>query len=529
MEVVAPARGDWVRRRLGPAIAVLVLVAALTVTPLGSGLGLVGDAHASSDVDPCGTANESTTVINPALGFNTGSGPAALVCSYKDIGFPPFLPEDVPIAAPDAANIDPGFKNGFPFMIGPDGAEVSYTAISTEKIITQAAEGAGASLAVSGLAAWLFPPISSAAVIGGAVAAAVIGALEEVIAGLISEEEAMQGADWDWSVPSNTGTGDWYSWFTWSGTGGYVDDTPAISPSSVDPAIVNWYVYAIDDPYYQTRPPVPYVRVYMGATRVAMEQGPGITAKAEELARNGTCTPVPSCFGAGATSARPVKARPAIATAARGKAGRAIHPPASAKGPVTGTARNDEFRAEKGDIEILAGAGHDQALGGRGDNRLSGGGGHDELTAFEGGDRLKGNSGHDVLQGGPGSDASIGNSGSDSLFDAEGSDFMLAGRGDDRIVVRDGQGDDVVHCGPGTDMVIADPGDLIARAAGASSSASRPSKVPVGAFTRSHTPSGSTCERVYSSVHMPPREPPSIGHPAGRPPEAAEPPWPVFD
>jgi hypothetical protein len=106
---------------------------------------------------------------------------------------------------------------------------------------------------------------------------------------------------------------------------------------------------------------------------------------------------------------------------------------------------------------------------------------------------------------------------------------MLAGGGDDRIVVRDQSGDDVINCGPGTDMVIADPGDRIVRVAGSSSSAATHAKVLVGAFTRAHAPRGSTCERVYSSVHMPPREPPSIGHPAGRPPGAPEPQWPVFD
>lgn len=86
----------------------------------------MGSARASTDIDPCGTANESTTPLNPALGIDAGSGHAALQCGYKDIGFPPFAPEDVPVEAPDAGKIDPAFKLGFPYMIGPDGAEVSY-------------------------------------------------------------------------------------------------------------------------------------------------------------------------------------------------------------------------------------------------------------------------------------------------------------------------------------------------------------------------------------------------------------------
>jgi RTX calcium-binding nonapeptide repeat (4 copies) len=435
----------------------------------------VGDARASSDIDPCGSEPVSTTAVSESLGFDTRAGPAALQCRRPADHFPPFLPEDVPVAAPDAPNVNPAFDTGFPFMIGPDGSEVNYDQITA----------------------------------------------------LISEEEAMQGADWDWTVPSNTGTGDWYSWFTWTGTGGFVGDTPAITPSSIDPAIANWYSYNIDDSYYQSRPPVPYVRVYLGATQVAMEQGPGITATAESLASQNSCTPIPDCFGrASARSARP---RPAPSGAARGTVGLAIHPDSSAKDPVGGTSGNDEFRAERGDIKILAGAGHDQVLAGRGANRLRGGGGHDELTSFAGADLLKGNSGHDVLQGGPGPVVSIGNRGSDSLFDAKGSDRMLAGGGDDRIVVRDRRGDDVIDCGPGTDIVIADPGDRIVRAAGPASSAPTHARVRVGAFTRNRTPKGSTGERVYSSVLMPPRKPPSIGHHAGRPPGAPEPAWPVLD
>jgi hypothetical protein len=147
--------------------------------------------------------------------------------------------------------------------------------------------------------------------------------------------------------------------------------------------------------------------------------------------------------------------------------------------------------------------------------------GDDELTSFQGDDRLWGGSGHDVLQGGAGNDVSTGNGGSDSLFDARGNGRMLAGPGADRIVVRDKHSGDRVDCGPGRDMVIADPSDQIV-------TKSR-STVPVGAFTAGHTPGGSTCELVYSSAHMPPRNPPRIGHHAGRPRGAPEPSWPVFD
>ena len=77
--------------------------------------------------------------------------------------------------------------------------------------------------------------------------------------------------------------------------------------------------------------------------------------------------------------------------------------------------------------------------------------------------------------------------------------------------------------------LIVNPGDRIVGTGGASAGAAQRPRIAVGAFTRNQAPKGSTCERVYSSAHMPPREPPSIGHPAGRPPGAPEPAWPVFD
>ena len=91
-------------------------------------------------------------------------------------------------------------------------------------------------------------------------------------------------------------------------------------------------------------------------------------------------------------------------------------------------------------------------------------------------------------------------------------------------MVRDRHRGDRVDCGPGRDMVIADPSDriVVRTAAGVST-------VRAGAFTAHHTPAHSTCELVFSSVHMPPRNPPHIGHHAGRPRFAPEPRWPVFD
>ena len=134
------------RHRLTLAIVGLITVAALLLTPVGSELGLVGGARASTDSDPCGTANESTTPVTPALGFDVGSGPAALQCGSKETNFPLLAPEDVPVKAPDAGEVDPAFKTGFPYMIGPDGSEVSYTAITADGLLKTFLESLAGSL-----------------------------------------------------------------------------------------------------------------------------------------------------------------------------------------------------------------------------------------------------------------------------------------------------------------------------------------------------------------------------------------------
>ena len=515
--------------------AVGVMIAStISFTPAGSELGLLGDARASTDIDPCGTADGSTTPVNPALGFQTGAGPAALQCGPKETNFPLAIPEDVAVKAPDAGQVDPAFKTGFPYMIGPDGSEVSYTAITANGLLKTFLESLAGSLSEDALAGNLFPPESEAAAAGEAISDALVSVLKAVISDLIQEEEALQGADWDWTVPSHTATGDWYSWFAWPGTGGALginpSGDPAITPSSVNPVLINWYSYNPGDSYYQNSSPAPYARVYLGATRVTLKQGPGITSTAENLARaasngQGACAgkPIPACFGSGGAASASGSAA-AHRRHSTKSVGRTIRQNSAATRSIHGTSRNDEIRAIHRVHEVRAGAGHDQVLTGRGANRIDGGSGSDELTSFQGNDRLRGSSGNDLLQGGAGNDVSIGNRGSDSLFDARGHDRMYAGPGADRIVVRDKHDGDRVDCGPGRDMVIADPSDriVVRTAAGRST-------VPAGAFTSHHTPANSTCELVYSSVHMPPRNPPHIGHRAGRPSGAPEPRWPVFD
>jgi hypothetical protein len=518
------------RLRLVLAAAGMVIVSMFFLTPMGSKLSLVDDARAATPLDPCGNGGPSTTPVNPALGFNTGAGPAALQCGPKQTNFPDVIPEDVSVKAPDAGQVDPAFKTGFPYMIGPDGAEVSYTAITANQLLKTFLESLGSSLTEDAVAGNLFPPESEAAAAAEAVTDALVAVLKAVISDLISEEEALQGADWDWTVPSNTATGNWYKWFSFLGTGGALginpSGDPAITPSSVNPALENWYTYNPGDDYYQDRSPAPYARVFLGATRVTLKQGPGITQTAENLAGGACAGNGPGCFGGGAASSASARASAATQRKRwRRLAGRTILQRSAAERAISGTRRNDEVRAAKGVRTVRVGKGHDQVLAGRGGNRLIGGKGSDELTSFSGADRLNGGSGHDMLQGGGGSDRSIGKAGSDSLFDARGDDRMFAGKGDDRIVVRDRRkpGGDLIHCGPGRDMVIADPGDLIVMKGPSGAT------VPVGAFTAQHTPAHSTCELVFSSVHMPPRNPPNIGHAAGRPPNAPEPAWPVFD
>jgi hypothetical protein len=87
---------------------------------------------------------------------------------------------------------------------------------------------------------------------------------------------------------------------------------------------------------------------------------------------------------------------------------------------------------------IIGGSGHDTLFGGAGDDTINGGGGEDTLYGGSGADRITDRSGPTVVYTG-------GNTGS----------------GNDVVDVRDGKGDDVVHCETTSTVVIADPGDEI--------------------------------------------------------------------
>jgi hypothetical protein len=115
-------------------------------------------------------------------------------------------------------------------------------------------------------------------------------------------------------------------------------------------------------------------------------------------------------------------------------------------GPIDGDAGSDTLYAEASGSRVRGKAGDDILAGGRGADRLSGGRGDDNII------------------GGPGSDELRGGSGSDTLQDTQGPTKVRTGGakdGLDVVYVRDGRGDDVVHCTTKDSVVTADRGDRV--------------------------------------------------------------------
>ncbi|HEY0278021.1 MAG TPA: hypothetical protein VGC32_07110 [Solirubrobacterales bacterium] len=106
--------------------------------------------------------------------------------------------------------------------------------------------------------------------------------------------------------------------------------------------------------------------------------------------------------------------------------------------PLRGFSESNTIRGLGGDDVIMGGSGHDTLYGGGGDDTINGGPGEDTLYGGPGADRITDRSGPTVVHAG-------GNS----------------GPGNDVVDVREGKGDDVVHCETINTVVIADPGDEI--------------------------------------------------------------------
>jgi hypothetical protein len=98
-------------------------------------------------------------------------------------------------------------------------------------------------------------------------------------------------------------------------------------------------------------------------------------------------------------------------------------------------------------------------------NTIRGLGGDDVIIGGSGHDTLYGGGGNDAINGGPGEDTLYGGSGADQITDRSGPTVVYTGSnsgpGNDVVDVRDGKGDDVVHCETTSTVVIADPGDEI--------------------------------------------------------------------
>lgn len=114
--------------------------------------------------------------------------------------------------------------------------------------------------------------------------------------------------------------------------------------------------------------------------------------------------------------------------------------------PINGTAKANTLYSDEAGGNVRAKDGDDILVGDRGGDRLSGGKGDDNVI---------GGRGRDVLHGGPGSD---------TLQDTQGPTTVSTGGakgGLDVVYVRDGRGDDVVHCTTRNSVVTADRGDRV--------------------------------------------------------------------
>ncbi len=116
-------------------------------------------------------------------------------------------------------------------------------------------------------------------------------------------------------------------------------------------------------------------------------------------------------------------------------------------------------------VEVVYGTGlNDRLVGNDGANGLYGAGGDDVLEGGGGNDTLSGSAGNDSISGGAGDDKLDGDADNDTIDGGPGRDMVrgdlscnvfLCGGGPDRILVRDGERDDVM-CGVGSDSVVAD-------------------------------------------------------------------------
>jgi hypothetical protein len=131
----------------------------------------------------------------------------------------------------------------------------------------------------------------------------------------------------------------------------------------------------------------------------------------------------------------------------------------------SGTAGDDQMDGHSESNTLHGLLGDDRLRGGHGHDALHGGHGADVLHGGPGRDALHGGPGRDALHGGPGRDALHGGRGADRLTDRSGATRVWTGTatgpGTDVVDVRDGRGDDVVHCGSSRSRVSGDPGDRV--------------------------------------------------------------------
>jgi hypothetical protein len=211
-------------------------------------------------------------------------------------------------------------------------------------------------------------------------------------------------------------------WFYWSDGYGFWNFFGDVNPNWIDPSLV-----VFGQPAFLHFNPA-HVRMGVVFSNVGLNQGPDFNLPGKRASSD-------------------PQLRRLARLAARMKRGRGR--------TLIGTNRRDILRGTAGEDKIDGRGGNDLIRGrGGSDPILQGGRGRDRIHGGRGGDNIDGYRGRDRLFGGRGND---------QIVDLFGATAVHAGGGSNLVFVRDGKGNDRVHCRTTTDVIDADSGDKLSR------------------------------------------------------------------
>ncbi len=122
-----------------------------------------------------------------------------------------------------------------------------------------------------------------------------------------------------------------------------------------------------------------------------------------------------------------------------------------------GNGGDDLFFGGAGNDNLYGGSGNDELDGGEGSDRLYGNGGNDQFFAGAGDDQLYGGSGQDFFNAGESNDLIYGNGGHDVVYAGSGNDIVYVGSGNDQVFA--GAGDDLIYGNGGQDWLVGEAGN----------------------------------------------------------------------